>query len=106
MDEPKRLCEWCFPGSYPTYYSKNILGNHLGVLQETFVNKQRLPSVVKVRLYPTCVLSVMLFESETLPFKKDDALRIKRHDTRMARSVSSVRPEGRFLLMNTGIDCN
>ena len=52
-----------------------------------------LPLGAKGRLYSGCVLSIMLYGSETWPIKEKDVIRLERNDTRIVRLMFNVRPE-------------
>ena len=51
------------------------------------------PLGAKGRLYSGCVLSIMLYGSETWPIKEEDVVRLERNDTRIVRLMFNVRPE-------------
>ena len=52
-----------------------------------------LPSGAKGRLCFVCVLSLMLYGSETWPVKEEDVVRPERNDESMVRWMGNVRPE-------------
>ena len=51
---------------------------------------------MKVRLYSTCVCSIMSYGSETSPVKEEYGIRLERDDARMVRWMCSIRPERRI----------
>ena len=53
---------------------------------------------MKVRLYSTCVCSIMSYGSETWPVKEEYEIRLERDGARMVRWMCSIRPERRISL--------
>lgn len=58
---------------------------------------RRLPLVGKSKLYSGCVCSVMLYENETWPVKKEFVIRLENNEAKMVRWICNVRPVDRFL---------